>query len=71
VCFRLLWNVAYVALIYYTPALLARNDKHVSTYYYYSILVFVKTVHEVSRRTNVSRFISIQTNNTRADLFCR
>lgn len=48
-CFRLFWAIFYVAFIYYTPSLIMRTNENVIVpTYYYLILGFVCTEHEVS-----------------------
>ncbi|XP_060865229.1 acetyl-coenzyme A transporter 1-like [Metopolophium dirhodum] len=44
---RLLWSIAYVVLIYYTPILIKNNGVVNVPTYYYLILVFISIIHEI------------------------
>lgn len=44
---RLLWSIAYVILIYYTPILIQHNGVVNVPTYYYLILVFISIIHEI------------------------
>jgi PAT family acetyl-CoA transporter-like MFS transporter 1 len=45
--FRLLWNISFVALIYYTPKIIKHNGVIDIPIYYYVILVFIVAVHDM------------------------
>uniref|UniRef100_A0A2S2QHE6 Acetyl-coenzyme A transporter 1 n=1 Tax=Sipha flava TaxID=143950 RepID=A0A2S2QHE6_9HEMI len=44
---RLLWNVTFVILIYYTPTLIKRHGVIDVPIYYYIILVFILAIHDI------------------------
>lgn len=46
--FRLLWNIAFIMLIYYTPKLININGQINIPIYYYVILVIILSIQEVS-----------------------
>lgn len=47
-CFRLFWNIPFVALIYYTPKLINVNGIIDIPIYYYGILILILSIHDVS-----------------------
>jgi len=47
--FRLLWNISFVAFIYYTPVMITMINGIVNIpIYYYALLVFILAIHDVS-----------------------
>jgi len=46
--FRLFWNVTFIALVFYTPKMIRNNDIIDIPIYYYAILVFIVSIHDVS-----------------------
>lgn len=46
--FRLLWNISFVAFIYYTPKMIQINGFVNIPMYYYALLVFILSIHDVS-----------------------
>jgi len=46
---RLLWNISFVAFIYYTPVMITMINGFVNIpIYYYALLVFILAIHDVS-----------------------
>lgn len=49
-CFRLLWSLTFIPIIYYTPMLITNIDKIVHVpLYYYLVLGFSNAVNDVSK----------------------
>ncbi|XP_060877593.1 acetyl-coenzyme A transporter 1-like isoform X2 [Metopolophium dirhodum] len=44
---RLLWNIAYLVFIYYTPTLITTNGFVSIPIYYYAFLVFILLIHDI------------------------
>lgn len=51
--FRLFLNIAFVALIFYTPKLIMHNGVVDIPGYYYAILVLIVSIHDVSELNNL------------------
>ncbi|CAI6343822.1 unnamed protein product [Macrosiphum euphorbiae] len=48
---RLLWNLSFLAFVYYTPTLITINGSVSVPIYYYALLVFILSIHDILDNT--------------------